>query len=107
MGKQNPPQRSGSTATLTMVPEKYEMFKKLAVTGGALMRVANVAPVAAQSCSGTGTCTVTSTASVAVPALVDLNVAGAGNITLTAPTVADLATGYVQDAGPSITVKAN
>ena len=65
------------------------------------------APVTAQSCTGTTSCSVTSTASVTVPALVSLDVAGAGAITLTPPTVADLTTGYVEDAGPSITVKAN
>ena len=83
------------------------MSKKLVVTGIALALVAMVAPVNAQSCNGTGSCNVTSTASVSVPALVDLNVAGAGSITLTSPTVADLTTGHVQDAGPSITVKSN
>jgi hypothetical protein len=44
---------------------------------------------------------------VTVPALVDLTVAGAGAITLTSPTAANFVTGYVQDAGPSITVKSN
>jgi len=75
----------------------------------ALMSVMVIAatPVTAQSCTGTTSCSVTSTASVTVPALVSLDVAGAGAITLTAPVVADLTTGYVQDAGPSITVKAN
>lgn len=61
----------------------------------------------AQSCSGTTSCSVNSTASVTVPALVDLTVAGAGAIALTSPSAADLTTGYVQDAGPAITVKAN
>jgi hypothetical protein len=42
-----------------------------------------------------------------VPALVELTVAGAGAISLMSPTVADLTTGYVQNAGPAITVKAN
>jgi hypothetical protein len=44
---------------------------------------------------------------VTVPALVALDVAGGGAIALTSPTVADLAAGFVQDAGPAITVKAN
>jgi hypothetical protein len=83
------------------------MTKKLVVTGIALALVAIVAPVNAQSCNGTGSCNVTSTASVSVPALVDLSVGGAGSITLTSPTVADMTTGYVQDAGPAIAVKAN
>lgn len=84
------------------------MFKKsAAVIGFAVATLATVAPANAQNCSGVNSCTVTSTASVTVPALVDLTVAGAGNITLTSPAAADLATGYVQDAGPAITVKAN
>ena len=63
----------------------------------------------AQTCTGNTAagCTVNTTASVTVPALVELTVAGAGAIALTAPTVSDLTTGYVEDAGPSITVKAN
>jgi len=64
-------------------------------------------PASAQNCNGVNSCTVSSLATVNVPALVDLTVAGAGTITLTSPGVADLATGYVQDAGPAITVKAN
>lgn len=60
----------------------------------------------AQGCSGSA-CSVTSTARLDVPALVALSVAGGGSLALTAPTVADLATGYVDDAGPAITVKAN
>ena len=77
----------------------------VAVIGLALVVAA--APASAQNCNGTATCSVTSTASVTVPALVDLTVAGAGAIALSSPTVAALATGYVQDAGPVITVKAN
>src|SRR5688500_4338730 len=83
------------------------MSKKIVVTGFALVRAAVVAPVNAQSCNGTASCNLTSTATVVVPALVDLNVAGAGSIALTSPTVADLTTGYVQNSGPAITVKAN
>jgi hypothetical protein len=81
------------------------ILKVAALMGGLVIAAA---PVTAQSsCTGTTSCAVTSTASVTVPALVSLDVAGAGAITLTAPVVADLATGYVQDAGPAITVKAN
>jgi hypothetical protein len=69
--------------------------------------VAVALPVSAQNCNGVATCSVTSTASVAVPALVDLTVAGGGTITLTPPTVADFTTGHVQDNAPAITVKAN
>ena len=72
-----------------------------------LMIAAASSTANAQNCSGVNSCNVTSTASVTIPALVDLTVAGAGSITLTSPAVADLATGYVEDAGPSITVKAN
>jgi hypothetical protein len=83
------------------------MTKRILVAA-ILMGGVVAAPASAQSsCSGTGTCNVTSTATVAIPALVSLDVAGAGAITLTAPAVADLTTGYVQNAGPAITVKAN
>ena len=85
------------------------MFKASAAVIGMMFAAAVVAaPANAQgTCNGTNSCTVTTTASVTVPALVDLAVAGAGAVTLTSPTVADLSTGYVQDAGPAITVKAN
>ena len=82
------------------------MTKRILVAA-ILMGGVAAAPTSAQSCSGSASCTVTSNATVAIPALVSLDVAGAGAITLTSPTVASLATGYVQDAGPSITVKAN
>ncbi|MGH7555886.1 MAG: hypothetical protein ACREMQ_23025 [Longimicrobiales bacterium] len=59
----------------------------------------------AQTCGGVNSCSVTVDASVAVPALVSLNL-GAGSITLTPPTVADFGS-FVQDNGPSFTVKAN
>jgi hypothetical protein len=62
--------------------------------------------LSAQSCSGTNSCSVTSNASVAVPALVNLNVSGAGAITLTAPAASDFGSA-VQDNGPTFTVKAN
>jgi hypothetical protein len=83
------------------------MTKTLLLTGALASAILTAAPLAAQSCSGTGSCNVTSTATVAVPALVALDVAGGGAIALSSPTVADLATGYVQDAGPGISVKAN
>lgn len=84
------------------------MFVKSSVGFGVfLAMVVAAAPASGQSCSGLNSCNITTTASVNVPVLVDLNVAGAGAITLTSPTVADFATGYVQDAGPAITVKAN
>ena len=82
------------------------MFKKSAAVLAVAMLVATV-PASAQNCSGVTSCTVTSQASLMIPALIDLTVAGAGNINLTSPTAADLTTGYVQDAGPAITVKAN
>ena len=65
-----------------------------------------VGNLSAQSCSGTNSCSVTSTASVTVPALVDLNVSGAGAITLTPPTASDFGSA-VLDNGPTFTVKAN
>jgi hypothetical protein len=82
------------------------MFKKSAAVLAVAMLAATV-PASAQNCFGVNSCTVTTQASVMIPALIDLTVAGAGNINLTAPTPADLTTGYVQDAGPAITVKAN
>ncbi len=82
------------------------MIKTSLVTTIALVAVSAL-QLSAQNCNGTASCSVTSTASVAVPALVDLTVAGGGAIALTPPTVADFATGFVQDNGPAITVKAN
>jgi hypothetical protein len=62
-------------------------------------------PAAAQ-CSGSDSCSTTNTASVTVGALVDLGMSSE-TTTLTAPTGADLATGYVADVGPTFVVKAN
>jgi hypothetical protein len=62
-------------------------------------------PAAAQ-CSGSESCSTTNTASVTVGALVNLEMSGT-TTTLTAPVVADLAAGFVADAGPSFTVHAN
>jgi hypothetical protein len=61
--------------------------------------------VAAQSCGGVNSCTVAVDASVTVPALVRLSL-GAGSITLTPPTDAESGS-YVQDNGPSFTVRSN
>jgi hypothetical protein len=80
--------------------------KTLFTTLTVALSILGAGSVSAQSCSGTNSCTVTSTASVAVPALVDLNVSGAGAITLTPPTAADFGSA-VQDNGPTFTVKAN
>jgi hypothetical protein len=63
------------------------------------------APASAQ-CSGSLTCSTTNTASVTVGALVNLEMS-AVTTTLTPPTVADLAAGFVADAGPTFTVHAN
>lgn len=71
-----------------------------------LLLVAGAERAAAQSCAGANSCTTTMTASVTVPALVSLGLSSA-SLTLTPPTAADFATGYVQDNGPTITVKAN
>ena len=62
-------------------------------------------PVAAQ-CSGTTTCSTTNTASVTVGALVNLQMNSA-TTTLTPPGAADLAAGFVADAGPTFSVQAN
>jgi hypothetical protein len=81
------------------------MFKKSAAVL-ALTIVAATVPASAQTCSGTNSCTVTSNASVTIPALVDLSVSGGGTITLTAPTAAEMGS-FVADVGPTFTVKAN
>jgi hypothetical protein len=83
------------------------MFSKLMVLGVAVALSAGVASANAQGCSGTGSCNVNATATLSIPVLVDLDIAGTGNITLTSPTATDLGVGYVQDAAPSIAVKAN
>ena len=62
-------------------------------------------PAMAQ-CSGSDSCSTTNTASVTVGALVNLEMSSA-TTALTAPVVADLATGYVADVGPTFTVHAN
>jgi hypothetical protein len=82
-------------------------MKRLLITAAALGGIVSWSPAAGQSCAGVASCQVNTTASVTVPALVSLDVAGAGSIPLTAPGIADLATGYVQDAGPALTVRAN
>ena len=61
----------------------------------------------AQSCAAANSCQVTTTASVTVPALVSLDVSGGGALSLTPPGANDLTTGYVEDAGPTFTLKAN
>ena len=73
------------------------------------LTIGSAANAQAQTCSANTSagCAVNTTARVTVPSLVQLTVAGAGNIALTAPTVADLTTGYVQDAGPAISVRSN
>jgi len=82
------------------------MFRKSFFYAAALGTLTG-SPIAAQSCAGTNSCTVTTTASVTVPALVSLSVSGGGTLSLSAPGAAELATGYVQNAGPTFTVKAN
>lgn len=73
---------------------------------GALLLVAGAERAAAQSCAGSNSCATTMTASVTVPALVSLGLSSA-SLALTPPAPGDLTTGYVQDNGPTITVKAN
>jgi hypothetical protein len=80
--------------------------KVLATSLLTALSILTVGNLSAQSCSGSNSCTVTSTASVAVPALVDLNVSGGGAITLTPPAASDFGSA-VQDNGPTFTVKAN
>jgi len=62
-------------------------------------------PAAAQ-CSGSDSCSTTNTASVTVGALVSLGMSSE-TTSLTSPAVADLAVGYVADAGPTFSVQAN
>ena len=83
------------------------MLKTAGILAVALGLTAGVAQ--AQTCAGNTTagCAVNTTASVTIPTLVELTVAGAGSIALTAPTSPDFTTGYVQNAGPTITVRAN
>ena len=82
------------------------MKKIFAIFTVALGAIVATLPVEAQTCSGTTSCTVNLTASLAIPSLVALSL-GAATQNLTPPAQADLVTGYVQEAGPSITVKAN
>ncbi len=75
----------------------------------ALLALLVASPVAAQTwtCTGVGSCSATQTASLTIPSIVSLDL-GAGTFTLTPPSAADLATGYVLEAAsPTITVKAN
>lgn len=62
-------------------------------------------PAAAQ-CSGSDSCSTTNTASVTIGSLVSLDMS-ATTTSLTAPAIADLATGYVANVGPTFVVKAN
>ena len=61
--------------------------------------------LSAQSCVGVGSCAATTNASVTIPALVSLNI-GSGAIVLTPPSDANLGS-YVQDNGPTFTVRSN
>lgn len=83
------------------------MFKKMALTAAVMMLAATSADAQTCSANSAAGCSINTTARVTVPTMVELTVAGAGNVALTAPTAADLATGYVQDAGPSISVRSN
>ncbi len=82
------------------------MNRTFAVLGIAFGIAAAAIPAGAQTCSGTTSCTVNLTASLAIPSLVKLTL-GATTQNLTPPVDADLVVGYVQEAGPAITVKAN
>ena len=78
---------------------------KKVVTGAVMAFAVMNSDVAAQSCVGVNSCSVTANASVTVPALLSLSL-GSGTIPLTAPTDLNLGS-YVQDNGPTFTVKAN
>jgi hypothetical protein len=58
-----------------------------------------------ESCTGVGSCVAVTTVQVIVPAIVSLDLGGA-TMNLTAPTEASLG-GYVENAGPAMTVSAN
>ncbi|HET9438800.1 MAG TPA: hypothetical protein VFO52_01440 [Longimicrobiales bacterium] len=83
------------------------MFKKTAVLAVALMMAATTAEAQMCTANSAAGCSINTTARVTVPAMVELMVSGAGNVALTAPTMFDLGTGYVQDAGPAISVRSN
>jgi hypothetical protein len=81
--------------------------KSSAVFGVILAAAVAAAPASGQTCAGQGSCTVGTTASVTVGAVVHLTVDGAGSIALTPPDADAFELGYVQDEGPAITVKSN
>jgi hypothetical protein len=83
------------------------MLKTAGILAVALGLTASVAQ--AQSCQANSAagCSVNTTASVVVPAMVELTVAGAGTIALTSPDIDALTGGFVPDAGPAIAVRAN
>jgi hypothetical protein len=62
-------------------------------------------PAPAQ-CTGTDTCSTTSSTSLTIGALLNLEMSST-TTTLTPPTIADLAAGFVADAGPTFIVQAN
>lgn len=76
------------------------------ITAAVLVGSAFGAIPAAAQCSGSESCSTTNTASVTVGALVKLEMS-ATTTSLTSPVVADLATGYVADVGPTFVVHAN
>jgi hypothetical protein len=84
------------------------MLKTAGIFAVALGLTANVAQ-AQQSCQANSAagCSVNTTASVVVPAMIELTVAGTGTINLTSPDVDALTGGFVPDVGPAITVRAN
>lgn len=82
------------------------MNKRMTLAFAALMGVAMTSEAGAQTCSTTPACTVNSTASVTVPAVLQLTLSSI-TTALTAPTAANFDAAGVPDAGPSVTVKAN
>jgi hypothetical protein len=84
------------------------MFKRTSLFAMAFTMMM-AAAAEAQTCSGNSAagCAVNTTASVTIPQMVQLTVTGAGTIALTSPTATDLLMGYVEDAGPAISVRSN
>jgi hypothetical protein len=82
------------------------MYASRFIVAAALLATALAAVPASAQCSGNITCSTTNTASVTVGALVKLEMSSS-TTALSAPTVANLAAGFVANVGPTFTVHAN
>jgi len=93
-------------AAVHILEDKKDMTGSRYIVAAVIVGSALSALPAAAQCSGSNSCSTTNTASVTVGALVKLEM-NASTTSLTSPVVADLATGYVADAGPTFVVHAN